>query len=230
MTETTDHDQDLLAEQSEYYRQRACEYEDWWYRRAGYDGGAHNNERWFAETELLEQALATFKPTGRVLELACGTGLWTRHLARYADEVSALDGSHEMLALNRRQVAQPNVRYIQADLFSWEPTETYDVCFFGFWLSHVPAERFADFWRMVRAALAPGGRVFFLDSASLDRWGQDALTGSVMVRQLADGRRFRIVKHFYEPRALEQTLEQLGFKANVCRTPKYFIYASAQPR
>lgn len=230
MAESADHEQDLLAEQSEYYRQRAGEYEDWWYRRAGYDNGAQGNERWFKETVLLEQALASFKPTGRVLELACGTGLWTRHLARYADQVSAVDGSQEMIHLNRERVAQPNVRYIQANLFHWQPTETYDVCFFGFWLSHVPEERFAHFWSMVRSALVPGGRVFFLDSATLDRWHQDALNGSVMVRQLADGRCYRVVKRFYEPRSLEQTLAQLGFEATVRRTPEYFIYASAQPR
>ena len=230
MARNADHERALLAEQSEYYSQRAHEYEDWWYRRAGYDNGAQNNERWFKETALLEQALAAFRPAGRVLEMACGTGLWTRHLARYADQVSAIDGSLEMIDLNRERVAQHNVRYIQADLFDWQPTETYDVCFFGFWLSHVPEERFADFWGTVRAALAPGGRVFFLDSATLDRWPQDALSGPIMVRQLADGRSFRIIKRFYEPRSLERTLAQLGFEATVSRTPEYFIYASAQPR
>jgi SAM-dependent methyltransferase len=222
-------DKDLLAEQSEYYRQRAGEYEDWWYRRGGYDNGVQSNEGWFAETGQLEGALAEFAPTGNVLELACGTGLWTQHLVRYAEQVTALDGSSEMIALNRERVAAHNVRYAQSDLFRWTPTETYDVCFFGFWLSHVPAERFADFWGMVRAALAPDGRVFFVDSANRDRWGRDSLDGPVMVRQLADGRQFRIVKRFYEPRLLEQTLAELGFDATVRATSEYFIYASARP-
>jgi hypothetical protein len=29
---------------------------------------------------------------------------------------------------------------------AWRPDRRYDVVFFGFWLSHVPLERFAAFW------------------------------------------------------------------------------------
>ena len=39
------------------------------------------NARWFAEVELLRQALNDWRPNGAVLELACGTGLWSRELA-----------------------------------------------------------------------------------------------------------------------------------------------------
>ena len=35
----------------------------------------------------------------------------------------------------------------------------------GFWLSHVPAERFASFWSLVADCLTPEGRVFFADDA-----------------------------------------------------------------
>jgi hypothetical protein len=67
----------LLAEQTRYYRERAGEYEDWWYRRGRYDRGADVNARWFAEIAEVQDALERFQPAGRVLELACGMGLWT---------------------------------------------------------------------------------------------------------------------------------------------------------
>jgi predicted methyltransferase len=35
----------------------------------------------------------------------------------------------------------------------------------SFWLSHVPAARMEAFWRMVHAALTPGGVVYLIDSA-----------------------------------------------------------------
>jgi len=38
----------LLAEQARYYRERAGEYDDWWFRRGRYDRGADANARWFA--------------------------------------------------------------------------------------------------------------------------------------------------------------------------------------
>jgi hypothetical protein len=45
----TDEVTGLLAEQACYYRERAGEYEDWWFRRGRYDRGADANARWFAE-------------------------------------------------------------------------------------------------------------------------------------------------------------------------------------
>ena len=43
------------------------------------------------------------------------------------------------------------------------PDRRYDAVFFGFWISHVPEEKFASFWSLVAEALEPGGRVFFFD-------------------------------------------------------------------
>src|SRR6476661_8044838 len=56
-----------------------------------------------------------------VLELACGTGLFTRHLAPHVAAVTAVDASPEVISINRGRVALPNVRYVQADLFAFEP-------------------------------------------------------------------------------------------------------------
>ncbi len=55
------------------------------------------------------------------------------------------------------------VRFLEADLFSWKADRRYDAVFFGFWISHVPEDKFASFWSLVEEALEPGGRVFFFD-------------------------------------------------------------------
>jgi SAM-dependent methyltransferase len=222
----------LLAGQANYYRERAGEYDDWWFRRGRYDHGAEANGRWFADAADVEAALERFKPAGDVLELACGTGLWTRHLTAHAHRVTAVDASREVLEINRRRVDDPSVTYLEADLFAWEPDGLYDVCFFSFWLSHVPEERFADFWEKVGRALAPGGRVFFLDSSRSDLASAvdhklPAPDEEVMLRRLADGREFQIVKRFYEPPALELRLADLGWSAQVQTTTEFFLYGHA---
>jgi demethylmenaquinone methyltransferase/2-methoxy-6-polyprenyl-1,4-benzoquinol methylase len=217
---------DLLAEQAQYYRDRAPEYDDWWFRRRKFDHGIGSNASWFADVTELERVLEGFEPGGNVLELACGTGLWTRRLARHADRLTAVDASAEVIELNRRRVGSADVEYVQADLFSWRPEHLFDVCFFGFWLSHVPEERFDAFWQTVRAALRPGGRALFFDSARPGPGGASDGTGTT-TRQLEDGREYRIVKRFHEPRALERRLAVLGWDASVGTTREFFLYGEA---
>lgn len=229
-------DDALLAEQLDYYRARAGEYDRWWNREGRFDRGEQANARWFREAGELELVLQRFAARGDVLELACGTGLWTRHLAGHADALTAVDGSEEVLAINRARVGDPSVRYVQADLFDWTPESgAYDACVFSFWLSHVPEERFAAFWEMVGSALRPGGRVLFIDSARTDRSTaadhQLPRSGeATMMRRLDDGREFRIVKRFYDPGMLESELESLGWSFQVATTGEFFIHGTGARR
>jgi 2-polyprenyl-3-methyl-5-hydroxy-6-metoxy-1,4-benzoquinol methylase len=223
---------DLLDEQIEYYRARAPEYEEWFFRRKRYDRGEAHQRAWFAEVSKVEHALGEASPRGRILELACGTGLWTRHLAEPSECVVAVDASSEALALNERRVGSDKVVYVCADLFEWEPEGTFDFVFFGFWLSHVPPDRFDWFWSRLGKALNPGGRVFFVDSARnpASTAADQDLPGAgsaVAERRLNDGRRFRVVKVFYDPAALENRLAQLGWRASVQTSGEFFIYGSA---
>src|SRR5437588_5303628 len=94
----------LPDEQIAYYRARAREYDSWWRREGRYDRGPEANARWFEEVHEVETALERFRPMGDVLELACGTGLWTRHLVRYAAHLTAVDAAEEVLAMNRARV------------------------------------------------------------------------------------------------------------------------------
>jgi ubiquinone/menaquinone biosynthesis C-methylase UbiE len=226
-------DDALLTEQLEYYRARAGEYDKWWLRQGRFDRGPEANARWFAEAAELVHVLERFGPRGEVLELACGTGLWTRRLVTYADHLTAVDGAEEVLAINRARVDDPGVRYVQANLFEWTPESAgYDACVFSFWLSHVPEERFAGFWETVGSALKPDGRVLFIDSArteqstAADHRLPDA-GQPTMTRRLDDGREFQIVKRFYDPRRLEHQLAQLGWECQVGSTGEFFIYGTA---
>lgn len=224
-----------LAEQRDYYRARAGEYEDWWFRRGRYDHGQEANARWFAEAEQVRAELARFAPAGQILELACGTGLWTERLAPLASKLTAIDASAEVLALAREKVQEGNVEWVQADVFAWEPVERYDVCFFGFWLSHVPGEMLGAFWAKAARSLAPGGRVFLVDSSVSERASARdherprAAGERIETRRLADGREFQIVKNWFDPAELQRSIEQQGFEARIAATEEFFVYGEASP-
>ena len=219
----------LLREQVAYYEARANEYDEWFFRKGRYDRGPEVNQRWFEEVQQVRQALDAFKPSGRVLELACGTGLWTEQLLRHATHITAVDAASEMLAINQARVQSSKVRYAQADLFEWRTTERYDLVFFGFWLSHVPLKRFAAFWALVDSALEPSGRVFFVDSrydstSTAKDHHLEGAQSTTATRRLNDGREFRVVKMFYEAARLTSALAGLGWDFSISETASYFIH------
>jgi SAM-dependent methyltransferase len=205
----------LVAEQVAYYRAHAPDYDN--------DiAGLHAD--W-------SQAIDELPITGDVLELACGSGRWTRLLAVRARSVTAVDAAPEMLALARQRVRDLPVEFVEADVFGWQPLRRYDTVFFAFWLTHVPPARFAAFWSMVGLALAPGGRVCFLDDSSRERAGErfvPAQATPAVWRRLRDGSEHRVVKVYYSPVELAARLAELGWSAEIGETSTPLLVGTAR--
>jgi demethylmenaquinone methyltransferase/2-methoxy-6-polyprenyl-1,4-benzoquinol methylase len=214
----------ILASQRAYYEERADDYAD-------ESKPPDRKVRGLLAPELGTALIDELQPTGHVLELACGTGIFTREIVRFAETVTAVDASPRMLAINRERVNHANVTYIEADLFSWEPGRTYDVVFFGFWLSHVPPDRFDGFWDLVRRCLGPGGRVAFVDEDDRTAEATDVTVVDrtpVAMRTLADGRSFEIVKVFWRPDELRSRLAANGWNIEVRRVGETSMYGASR--
>jgi SAM-dependent methyltransferase len=207
----------VLAAQQAYYQALAPEYEKHALHVSGGD-------------EVLS-ALDAFKPTGDVLELACGPGSWTAQLLRHADKVTAVDGSPEMLEIAAARVGgDRRVEFVHADLFAWRPPRRYDAVFFGFWISHVPLERFDAFWSLVRDCLNPKGRAMFVDDAHRTPDELAYGDGSELVRRrLTDGRQYTIVKVPHSPEELQRRVAGLGWDVAVTATSGPFYWGVATP-
>jgi len=208
----------LRSEQLAYYRALANEYEDHTIDVPG-------------QNELLS-AIDSFRPTGDILELACGSGIWTERLLRSATTVTAVDGAPEMLAHARKRVGpRAPVRFVEADLFSWKPDRRYDAVFFGFWISHVPEDEFASFWSLVAEALLPGGTVFFFDdNHRTEAELVEGVNSPVVQRRVNDGASFRVIKIPYEPAELERRLRDLQWDIRVSGTSGPFYWATGGRR
>lgn len=219
----------VVAEQISYYRRRAGEYDDFWTRSGRYTLPPDRLRCWQADTQEAVDAVNAWNPGGDLLELACGTGLWTQYLAEAATTVHAVDAAPEMIALNRARMErhptlEDRVTYETADLFSWSPPPNCaDGVFFGYWHSHVPDERLATFWSAVAVALRPGGTVLLVDSAPdpTDPAGDQAARHEQ--RHLDDGRQFQIVKRCWSPETLAETLSAGGWQVRARTTTHSMI-------
>jgi SAM-dependent methyltransferase len=213
-------DDGVVREQIDYYRRRANEYDA---------TSAPEGDTLARQGLRLEQALRDFRPEGRVLEVACGTGQWTRQLIRYADDLTALDSSAEMIRLARTKIGEAEVRFIEADVFSWRPSQSYDVVFFANWLSHVPETRFESFWSLIRDCLGDRGRVFFMDE-SRDAWRKEEfLEENLVLRRLGDGSAHRVVKVFWEPSELQERLRTMKWDSRVESTGDFIWGECTRP-
>ncbi len=191
------------------------------------------DEGWLAETTALEGSLAVTDASGDVLELACGTGLWTRFLAPRARRLVAVDGSAAMLAQNRARVGGAGVEYVQADLFDWDTDERFDLVVMGFFVSHVPPSRFEAFWTKIATWLRPGGRVWLADDSAGPMRPRD---GSLVVggpsyahrRELGDDA-YTIVKRFFTPEELTTALAAVGWTADIQATGEHFLVGTVRP-
>jgi SAM-dependent methyltransferase len=203
----------LLQEQIRYYRALAAEYEEHPLELPG-------------EDELLA-AVDSFRPRGDVLELACGRGLWTERLLDHAATLTAVDAAPEMLAIASARIEDERVRFVEADIFSWRPEHRYDAVFFGFWLSHIPLDRFEGFWSLVADCLEEDGRVMFVDDGY--RTAEELIEGeasSTIRRRLNDGSTYRAVKVPHDPTSLERRLDELGWQIEVKPTSGPFFWGA----
>ena len=202
------------------------------------EGRGRKGDRWFSRkgglwfTLLLRPDVSTERSL--LLPLLMGIAVH-RAVERYGIQARIklpndvlVDGKKLCGILCENRIQESTIRYVVADLFEWWPTETYDFVFFGYWLSHVPASRFNRFWEMIRAALKPGGRAFFVDGLQTElstAQGHAPLDESgVTERQLNDGRTFNIVKVFHDPGQLQRQLQDLGWSGVTQTTARFFYY------
>jgi SAM-dependent methyltransferase len=192
----------IMAEQIAYYRHRAAEY----------DATAYGDTA--TATARIDSIVAGLGASGSVLELACGTGMWTQSLARHAAVLTALDSSPEAVAIARQRTANPTVRFVEADVFSWVVRERFDLIFFAFLLSHIPSAQLEPVLKRVGDWLALGGRVVFVDEHIRGATKEGFADGEdeIVVRVLADGSQHRLVKVFVDPPVLSTRLAKLGWQ------------------
>jgi ubiquinone/menaquinone biosynthesis C-methylase UbiE len=179
-------------ELTEYYRRRAGEYE-----------AIYAKPERQADLLLLKKKLAELFRHARVLEVACGTGYWTRVVASAAASVTATDLAEEPMNIARAKAyPKQNVTFAEADAYALPASlGSFDAALAVFWWSHVPRARIAQFLASLHARLEPGARVVLLDNLYVEGNSSpvcevDPEGNTYQLRTLADGSSFRVMKNF----------------------------------
>lgn len=217
-----------------YYEALTPEYDDWYLRRGRYDRGPIAMVAWQADLDAATRWLDAIPWSGRIVELAAGTGWWSPILAPRG-ELWCFDAAAAPLERARDRLLAHGLRAHLHVRDAWdEPDGPADGLFAGFWLSHVRPDRLAAFMELARRWLRPGGSFAFIDSqadreslavddAPPEDDGSPAAHGLV-TRRLADGRSFRIPVYHHPPGQLAEALGRAGFEAvEVGTTARFFV-------
>jgi len=191
-----------------YYAVRADEY-DAVYAKPERQADLREIERWLP-AELAGES---------VLEVACGTGYWTRFIAPVASSVVAIDASPETLRIARTRVPAGHVSFRIGDAYALPRSDPkFGAAFAGFWLSHVPLERRREFLLGLHATLESGARVVLLDNLFVEGSStpiseRDAAGNTWQSRTLRDGSVHRVLKNFPTEGELRALVEASGGEA-----------------
>jgi ubiquinone/menaquinone biosynthesis C-methylase UbiE len=188
-----------------YYTSRATEY-DQVYLKPERQTDLRDIERWLP---------ANFAGAA-VLEVACGTGYWTKSIARSAERIVAIDISPETLRIASGRVPEGKVQFLVGDACNL-PADLgkFGAAFAGFWYSHVPKAARRAFLNGLNALLMPGAKVVLLDNRYVEGSSSpimetDSDGNTYQTRHLRDGSVHRVLKNFPSEAELQSSLLGIG--------------------
>jgi SAM-dependent methyltransferase len=171
-----------------YYDRRAPEYDDWYLGTGLF--AARVRPGWHAEVEALRNCLQALSMRS-TLDVACGTGFLTRHLA---GRVVGMDQSAAMLRIARERV--PGGRVLQGDAL-WLPfaAGAFECVLSGHFYGHLDRAMRAQFMAEARRVAKC---VLVIDAA----WREEVQPEEVQERVLQDGSRHMVYKRYFTPAQL----------------------------
>jgi len=190
-------DENLIS----YYKARANEYEQIYYR----DIPLRRKE-----IDVEVERLRKLVDGKEVLEIACGTGYWTKIISESASSIIATDISKEMINEARKKSYVTKPSFVCADLYHL-PLEklTFDIVILGFWFSHHPRQHYSKLCDLLCYSLKSEGLIWMIDNnppaegANVESVKTDEHGNNFKRRYLENGREFIILKNYFKKKELK---------------------------
>jgi len=189
-----------------YYAARAAEYEK-----------VYEKPERQRDLARLHAVIPSYFENRRVLEVACGTGYWTRRIAPLVSSIVACDLTTETLAVAQaNQPPRGNVSFVVADAYDLAAVPgAFDAVFAGFWWSHVRHADLRRFLDGLHKRLEPKSLVVFVDNCYVEgsNWPithTDAEGNTFQRRRLENGAEHDVLKNFPTSDEVQAVIERSG--------------------
>lgn len=203
-------------DQIQYYSERAKEYEKI------YEKPERQEDLRFLEIYLKEMFAEK-----TVLEIACGTGFWTKHISETATFILATDVNQAVIEVAKSKPYKSPVKFDLANIYDLKEIEAgFDSGFGGFIWSHIPREKLKLFLEVFSSKINDGGTIVFIDNqfvggsnTPINR--KDDFLNTYQIRTLENGAHYEVLKNFPDDSEFLELITPLGFEVKIRRL-KYF--------
>jgi demethylmenaquinone methyltransferase/2-methoxy-6-polyprenyl-1,4-benzoquinol methylase len=164
-----------------------------------------------------------------VLEVACGTGYWTQHIAPAVKSLHATDGTAEPLEFAKLRPNTAQTKFSQADAYKLsDELGKFDGALAALWFSHVPINARAQFFKSLHARLVPGARVVLFDNSEVQCLDfpiaeRDADLNTYQLRMLNDGSTHRVLKNFPSEEELASLVSEFAASWSYLKLQNFWL-------
>ena len=205
----------MIEEMQHYYDRRAEIYDT----SMGYD-----NPDTVTQLQPVIEHICREMSGEKVLELACGPCFWTQFTAAVAESIVACDFNNSTLSQARhKDLPWERVSLQQADAYDLKTlTGSFSAAMAVDWLAHVTYARMHPFLDGLHSVLNAGARVVFCDQLPKSEpadGDHDADGNFIVVRQLPDGSRYRVIKHYLSDHQIQDIFGRYDDNVQIIRFP-----------
>lgn len=185
----------------------------------------------YAAAEHIAEALAERD----VIELGCGSGFWTQHIAESAKSVLATDINEVMLDLAQdHDYPEGKVRFAIADWHNLQLSDDtkFNACFAAGMWSHVRRDEYDSAFKNIQKICSSGALLVLIDDNVVEDFTRptartDSDGNTYQIRELPDGTRVEVIKNFPTDSYLKKKFAAIARDIRVSRNEFFWMLTCA---